>query len=148
MLCHDLDVCHSTKTRRQPRVSQIKHSAVNQPLNYKERKLISLAITLKRSMCSELSKIRLDMLNIFILLNKLPFQACKWRRILTASTRWLRNAAVGGFTESPMRPKRRRESITNIASLITERRTETTIVLHPQEKVSIEIVTRVDLVLV
>lgn len=43
---------------------------------------------------------------------------------------------MGWLDEGPMRPKRRRESITNIASIFAERRTETTVVLHSQEKVS------------
>lgn len=37
-----------------------------------------------------------------------------------------------------MRPERNRESVTDIASIFAERRAETTIVLHPQEKVSID----------
>lgn len=58
MLCHDLDAFHSTKTRRQRRVSQSKHSAVNQPLNCKAQLLKSPATTRRRSMCSESSELQ------------------------------------------------------------------------------------------
>lgn len=45
---------------------------------------------------------------------------------------------MGWLAESPMRSKRCRESVTDIASILAERRAETTIVLYPQEKVSID----------
>lgn len=54
--CHALDAFHSTRIRNHPNLSQIKHSAVNQPLNCKVQQLKSLAITQRKSMCSELSE--------------------------------------------------------------------------------------------
>lgn len=50
--CHDLDVYHSTKTRKRQRVSQSKHSAVSQHLNSKVQMLKSPTTTQRRSTCS------------------------------------------------------------------------------------------------
>lgn len=57
ILCRNSVAFHSTRTRNRPNLSQIRHSAVNQPLNYKVLQLKSLAITQRRNMCSELSKL-------------------------------------------------------------------------------------------